>query len=218
MNFMSHGKDVLHDPWCLTGTQLPDLLRALERRLRLPHDAVRADLAREDGPRARLAAGVLRHVADDEWFHQSQPFIEICTSLTQLFRIHTPPTTRFRASFLAHILTEMMLDAWLMADEPDFADQYYAALATIDAASLGKFVAHWVPISPPDVTRTWERFVSTQFLRSYTTDDGVAERANGLFRRLGLPEIPAQVITTFPEARVRVYAIAPSLFYRPPAP
>ena len=213
MNFLSHGRDVLHDPWLLTGTQLPDLLRAPGRRFQVPSD-MPAETEDETLAPARLAAGVRLHFHDDDWFHQSSDFIGVCSTLTKLFRSQTPVHTRFRASFFAHVFSEMLLDAWLMEAQPGFADQYYASLRQVDAVMLSEIVSRWVSVSQTEVRSSWERFVSSEFLRAYTTDEGCAERANGLFRRIGLPEIPAEIIATFPEARRSVYRCAPRLLRR----
>lgn len=213
MNFMSHGRDVVHDPWRLTGTQLPDLLRARGRRFQVPHDA-HPNRGEPNTPRARLAAGIQLHFHEDEWFHQSADFVEICSTLTRLFRSHTPPGTRFRASFFAHICSEMLLDAWLMQEEPAFADRYYASLGAVDGVLLSEIVAEWGHVPKTEILSSWDRFVSSEFLRGYSTDEGCAARANGLFQRIGLPELPAEVRATFPMARRAVYRSAPKLLRR----
>ena len=78
MNYLAHGIRFVDRPWFLVGTAVPDLLSVADRRVRMRErrvvPAVEAAVDSAE-PRTQLAAGVLQHLADDDWFHRTPAFV-----------------------------------------------------------------------------------------------------------------------------------------------
>ena len=81
---------------------------------------------------AALARGIARHHADDAWFHTTAAFAELSWRFTARLRDVLAPDEGMRPSFLGHILVEILLDAALIARDPERLERYYEALAAID--------------------------------------------------------------------------------------
>src|SRR5688572_13291726 len=107
MNYFAHGFAFLDDPYFLAGTAAPDWLNVVHRKVRLRKEMVLPFADGTTSPLARFAAGVLRHLDDDEWFHATSGFEQSSREMTRLFREHLEPLgPNARASFLGHITTE----------------------------------------------------------------------------------------------------------------
>src|SRR5579863_1721413 len=111
MNYFAHGIRFLDSPYFLAGTALPDWLSIVDRRVRLRPALVTPFSDGAGTPQAELAAGVLQHFADDDWFHKTPAFAVASAKLTVLFREALPSDDGHRPAFLGHILTEILLDA-----------------------------------------------------------------------------------------------------------
>jgi hypothetical protein len=199
MNFLAHGLFHLDSPWTLTGTALPDWLRLLHRKARVRLDEVRAVAESEDGPRGRLARGLLAHHEDDRRFHQSQAFHGATRYLTDRIRQENASRLKIRPSFVSHILLEMLLDAALMAEDPSRVDRYYASLAEVPPREVWEHVQAWVPAGIAHghqvsmLPRVMERFLGAAFLHDYHHDEDLLFRLDQVMGRLGL-DSPAPVL------------------------
>src|SRR5438105_5074396 len=132
MNYFAHGVRFLDRPYFLAGTALPDWLSVVDRRVRLRARQVQPFADGTGAPAAELAAGVLQHFDDDEWFHKTAGFAVATAELTVLFRRALPSDDGHRPAFLGHILTEMLLDRMLIERHPDLLAGYYEAVSKID--------------------------------------------------------------------------------------
>jgi len=204
MNYLAHGYRFLDRPLFVAGTALPDWLSASDRKARLRRSAV-------EGVDGDLAAGVRRHMDDDAWFHSTEAFQRSEAELTEMVRFAHQDEPRQRAWFFGHILVEMLLDAWLMEEDPTRLDEYYAVLSAADLAQVRKESAPW--LSQPAQRLEWfmDVFLESRFLEGYRTDEGLLHRLNGVARRVGLPSLSPRTLTLLPEARSLVYARAPAL-------
>src|SRR3990172_12807151 len=128
MNYFAHGRRFVSDPYFLAGTAVPDWLNVVDRRVRVRAGQARLHVDSPDERTARVAAGIVQHCDDDQWFHGTRAFAELSLELCQMLRDRLPADDGFRPHFLGHILVEILLDAALIADEPRRLDEYYAAL------------------------------------------------------------------------------------------
>lgn len=217
MNFLSHGRNALHDPWLLAGTQLPDWLSASDRRSRLVRERVLAAVAHDDGPTRMLAAGVRAHLDDDVWFHGSAAFFEVNGELTRRIRARFSEDRRLRASFLGHVLLEVLLDAHLMERHSGMIDRYYEVLAQVDGERVRALASAWTTEPPRRLGELIERFRRSEFLRGYASDEGVVLRLDGLLSRVRQPMLPPGFVELLPSARRLVYERADDLLTPPGA-
>jgi len=204
MNYLAHGYRFLDRPRFLAGTALPDWLAAADRRSRLRRSAV-------EGIEGELAAGVRRHMADDEWFHSTEAFQRCEADLTEMVRSANNDEPRQRSWFFGHVLVEMLLDAWLIDREPTLLSAYYAALSELDFAAIRTECAPWLSQPPERLAWFMDAFMKWRFLEGYRTDEGLLARLNGVARRVGLPSLSPRTLTLIPQARTLIYDRAPAL-------
>jgi hypothetical protein len=201
VNYFAHGRHFIDDPYFLVGTALPDWLRVVDRRARAPSKRAAALVDSEDLCLATVARGVMQHHRDDEWFHQTRAFAELMLQFTVAIRDCLPRDDSMRPSFLGHILVELLLDAELIAGEPQRLDDYYAAFETLDAAQVESAVTA-LATQPIDDFPLWlERFCRVRFLYDYADDGKLLKRLNGVMARVGLPALPNELLQIIPEAR-----------------
>lgn len=191
MNYFAHGVRFIDRPYFLAGTACPDWLSVADRGVRLRSRRV-APFADDPGsPRAEFASGVLRHLADDDWFHSTRAFHETTAELAKAFK-PLGEDDGFRAGFLGHIGTELLLDAVLIERDPSRLDRYYSAVEQLDAAEIHEFVVAMAIRPPERLQRFIELFRDVQFLRCYTDPERLLTRINQVLDRVKLPHLPSR--------------------------
>jgi hypothetical protein len=214
VNYLCHGRAHLDEPWTLAGTALPDWLGASDRRSRV--DRARAEeMAQRDDDSGAIARGVLTHLADDRWFHATEVFDEVTVSITRDIRAAWPDRRRLRASFLGHVMMEMLLDATLDEERPGAMDSYYDALGEIDPARVQAIAEALCPRPPRSLGRLVPLFLHARFLHGYREDAALVRRLNGLCSRVGLPRLPDGFVELVGPARELVRLRAHELLEAP---
>ena len=166
------------------GTALPDLLPLAERRARLRPVQVASAKARTESE-AALRAGVSLHLATDAAFHKTPAFAEAQTVVGDLLAEATFEGMRVRRFFVAHVLTELVLDAVLLRAEPSLVDRFYKAFAAADSDAAALWTEAVTGRDLPRLPHVLTRFAQSQYLRHYAEDDGVATGLSNLCRRAG---------------------------------
>ena len=166
------------------GTALPDLLPLAENRARLRSAQV-APAEAETPFKAALAAGVLVHLASDTAFHKTAAFAEASAEVSQLLALAEFKNMRVRRFFVAHVLTELVLDAALLRAGPTLAERFYGAIAAADFEMASRWTEAVTAKSLPHLPHVLRRFADAQYLRHYAEDDGVAMGLSNLCRRAG---------------------------------
>lgn len=203
MNYFAHGFRYLDRPWFLAGTAAPDWLSVADRKVRIQARTVER-LAGDETPEREIAAGVLRHLEDDRWFHANPAFLEISAAMTMDLREVVGRGNGHRPSFFAHIATEVLLDAVLIEDEPGLLDAYYAELERIDSELVQQAV-NKMSRGSTDRLATWvHRFRQAEFLRDYADDRTLLRRLNQVLHRARLDEFPEDVEPVLQHARAKV--------------
>ena len=204
MNYFAHGRRYLNAPWFLAGTAVPDWLNIMDRRVRARGKSARRWLASRDARIAQVAAGIVRHHYDDDWFHRTQAFAELSWQFTVDIRDRLPPDDGMRPSFLGHILVELLLDAELIRRDPPALACYYRQLDALDV-DLVAWVVDRIATGPAlALADVIPRFSAARFLYDYADDGKLLFRLNNVMHRVGLPQIPAALVEWLPEARGRV--------------
>ena len=206
MNYLAHGHDVTDNPLVLAGTAAPDWIRACRRRSRLRLERLPGDLP--PAP-AAVIRGIRKHYADDVSFHASAAFEEAQREVAALVRERHPEVRR--ATFLAHILVEILLDAWLMWRDPTLADRYYDALDALELDPLVGWLNTWATEPAVRLAAWIEGFRRIQFLRTYRDDGEVVARLEGVARRVQLPGLPPGFHRTVHAARLWIQPRAAGL-------
>lgn len=216
MNYLAHGCRFLDSPYFVAGTAVPDWLSVIDRKVRVRGHAAETLLADEDFATRQLAAGILRHLADDRWFHQTRAFAETSLRFAVELRQRLPDDEGFRPSFLGHILVEILIDATLMERDPGLAADYYQTLGGVSATHVQDVVNriaripsnHHVPSNHRVPTNHLAvgiaRFLEVRFLYDYLDDARLLFRLEQIMRRVGLPPLGEHLLSWLPAARAVV--------------
>ena len=161
------------------GTALPDLLPLAAERVRFRPERLRA----ENDWEAALSAGVLVHLATDAAFHKTAAFAEAQAEIGALLTGAGFTAMRVRRFFVAHVLTEMALDAALLRADPLIADEFYSTFAAAEFGAAGRWAERVTGQALPRLPDVLTRFAESQYLREYADDDGVATGLSNVCRR-----------------------------------
>ncbi len=224
MNYLCHARDCLERPYELVGTVLPDWVRMLDRRACLRPWMVGAGkqdaeaTSRDPGPREGIERGLRRHFADDAWFHTSPVFGEVSRELAARIREVHPdrPGRRLRASFFAHLLLEMLLDAHLLERRPGMARTFARAVRSVDPEAVIRVTCAIAPRPVEGLSGMLYRFGDPGVLRSYADDTVVTQRLNRMGRIVAQPPLPLSFEELVGPARVLVRRYGDALLARPP--
>jgi hypothetical protein len=220
MNYFAHGVRFLDRPYFLAGTALPDWLSVVDRQVRLRTRRVAPFHDGGDSPEAQLAAGVLQHLHDDEWFHNSIAFAQVSGELTRSFRELLPEEGDHRPGLLGHIVTELLLDAVLIRRDPESLEVYYRRLREIEPSLVEAQVNRMSPRSTDRLVWFIGAFHSERFLADYLVPERMLFRLNQVLRRVTLPPLPHEAVRVLESAWTPVEARADELlagFGQPPS-
>ncbi len=168
-------------PAYVVGSALPDLLPLAARRVRLRPALVEHQPAPTAEDEA-LRAGVLVHLATDAAFHKTRAFAEAQAEVGHILAQTPFDGIRVRRFFVAHVLTELALDAVLLRRDPTVADGFYAAFAA-DYAQVTGWTEAAVGQRLPDLPAVLARFAASRYLYQYGEDGGVATGLSRLCAR-----------------------------------
>ncbi|MBM4003583.1 MAG: hypothetical protein FJ295_09895 [Planctomycetes bacterium] len=204
MNYFTHGRRFLHDPYFVAGTAVPDWLRVADRTNRVRSKTATPWAVSAVPHIAAVANGILQHLHDDQWFHGTRAFVELSWEFTRRIRDLLGHDASMRPSFVGHILVEMLLDAELAALAPESLDRYYQALRNIDISSVCQAVDCCALRPARNMAALIDRFCADPFLYDYSEDGKLLRRLNMVMRRVGLPELSDCIRDLLPDARVLV--------------
>ena len=188
-------------PYFLAGTAVPDWLSVADRAVRMRVNRVEPFVDGSGSLQAELAAGVLQHIHDDRWFHQTPAFYETCGELTRLFRNYLSRDDGYRPGFLGHITLELLLDAVLIEANPPLLDAYYQALAQVDPLEIEAGVNKMSRETTTQLTKWIPLFQREQFLRDYVDPPRLLHRLNQVMRRIKLKQLPDEAADVLVDAR-----------------
>lgn len=204
MNYFAHGLAHLDDPYLLAGTAVPDWLNVADRGVRVRSKQAAPFVDCPEPAVASLARGIVQHHRDDGWFHESAAFNELCWQFTALVREALPDDEGFRPSFLGHILVEILLDAELIARQPQQLEAYYQALESIEGRLVEAAVNRMAARSTDRLSLLVPLFCSERFLWDYLDDGKLLMRLNQVMRRVKLQSISAALLDVLPQMRTAV--------------
>ena len=211
MNCFTHALPYLDDAYFVVGSCLPDWLSAFDRKCRLREKAAIEFVEHEDPIVASLAAGVVQHHQDDDWFHRGPAFNELILNYGMELRGILGDSKSMRPSFVGHIIVEIFLDAYLHDKNPGQMDRFYEQVESVDPEKVQSAINLFANRETDKLAAGIRRFAKEKFLYDYATDEGVVYRINQVMRRVGLSLVPPKVLDWTPNARQRVYDRAAEL-------
>ena len=125
---------------------------------------------------ASLVDGVRLHLATDTRFHGHPLFAEATQEASAVLRVAPFSVPLRRVFFLAHAFVEIAMDGWLILENANIAQDFYAQFEAADLAAVvtdtGRLLRGDAPLL--GLAHTMERFTGSQFLLSYAEDGGMA--------------------------------------------
>ena len=204
MNYFAHALPFLDRPYFVAGTGVPDWLTVADRRVRIRSKHAEAFLNDADPCTAEVAAGALQHLRDDTRFHETRSFAETSLELTARVRDALGGETGLRPAFLGHLLTELLLDAALIADDPGRLTEYYQVLDQLDPQQIEAAVSRMAPRPTRQLALFVELFRRERVLWDYREDGRLMVRLGQIFRRVRLDPLPEHFAAILPAARMLV--------------
>jgi hypothetical protein len=201
MNSLAHGWRFLGDPYFLAGTTLPDWLILVDRQVRVRRRQAAAALDDPDSRVAALAAGIVQHHVDDDWFHATPAFAQLVAERGARLRQRLGDDPGFRPALAAHIAIEMLLDDALAERDPERLHRYYTQLERIDPQVVQQTVNRLSARPTTVLAPMIPRFINEKYLYDYADDQLVLVRINRIWRRVGLVEMPQSVVAWIAETR-----------------
>lgn len=208
MNYFAHGIRFLERPYFLAGTAVPDWLSVVDRRVRMRPRSVSPFADGTGSECAEVAAGVLQHLEDDRWFHETRAFVETMTEMGRLFRQLLGPEDGFRPGFLGHIVTELLLDRVLIEERPHLLDRYYARLQDVDPLRVQECVNAMARGETHKLSQFIPLFLQSEFLRDYLDSKALLRRLNQVMQRIKLKRLPDETEEVLVRGRTLVRARA----------
>ena len=201
MNYFTHALNHLDRPYFVAGTAVPDWLSVADRKVRFRPQHLEPWADGGETLQAEVAAGTLRHLHDDGWFHATRGFVEVTGELTQLFREQLGADDQYHCGFLGHVGMELLLDAVLIERYPARFDEYWRVLNAVDPLAIEAAINRMA--RQPSDRLAWfiTLFRRAQFLRCYTNDQRLLTRLNQVLTRVKLCPLPPQATFVLAESR-----------------
>ena len=210
MNYFAHALHFLDAPYFVAGTAVPDWLAVADRGVRVRSKHAQALLDDPDplavpAPLASaVARGILQHFRDDARFHETRVFAELSLELTLASRDLLDDKSSMRPRFLGHLLVELLLDASLVAEDPNRLKTYYRVLASVEGCRVQEALNRMAPRPTDRLAGMILGFCRDPFLWDYLEDDTLFVRLNQVMRRVKLPLLPEGFRDLLPSMRERV--------------
>jgi hypothetical protein len=201
MNYFAHARPFLDKPYFMAGTCVPDWLMVADRAVRLRTKQTEPFREDSDPCVAAVAGGVLQHLRDDAFFHGTRAFAETSLELTVKVRDALGVDTGMRPAFLGHLLTEVLLDAALVADDPARLAEYYRVMETIEPDRIEAAVNRMASRPTQRLAIFIGLFLRERILWDYLEDGKLWVRLNQVMLRVGLTALPGDFAALLPAAR-----------------
>ncbi len=211
MNYFTHALNHLDRPYFMAGTAVPDWLSVVDRKVRFRPQHLEPWTECDEPLQAEVAAGTLRHLRDDDWFHATRGFVEVTGELTRLFRERLGADEQYHCGFLGHVGMELLLDAVLMEQHPERFEEYWRVLDSVDPVAIEAAINRMA--RQPTDRLAWfiSLFRREQFLRCYSSDERLLTRLNQVLTRVKLCPLPSHAISILAESRQIVRQRVPDL-------
>lgn len=201
MNYLAHALPFLDRPYFVAGTAVPDWLAVADRQVRVRAKHAAPLEHAEDPCVAAVAGGLLQHFRDDHRFHETRAFAETSLELAAAVRRALGAESGFRASFLGHLLVEVLLDAELAGEDTARLEAYERALASLDPRGVQDAVNRMVRRPTLRLAPMIALFRQARILWDYLEDAKLWVRLNQVLRRVGLDPLPDDAAAVLPPAR-----------------
>lgn len=195
MNFLAHHFFyATDDPWHNTGLILPDWSRTAKGRRKLEWMAHHG----HSEEHAALWLGCLGHYEADMWFHECHYFTETTQKIENDLALLQGKGlfAEQRKWFLAHLLAEMLLDRLIIDRHAGALDHFYGDLRQVPYPDLERFLLQAGKEDMGRFPQAHKGFIESEFIRHYSSYEGLAESLNRVVQRTGQPALNKEEIVS----------------------
>jgi hypothetical protein len=161
-----------------TGLLLPDVTREWIKTYK--------DYGYPEGPQLDLYKGCLAHYAADKRFHASLFFKEILETASRVISEAPFGSTVNRKWFLAHILSELMIDRILVKEQPAELEGFYSSLSDVNDQELDDFLKRNGMADTARFFENFNHFRKVQYIYYYADNNKFVYSLNRIMMRAGV--------------------------------
>ncbi len=183
----------------------------VDRRVRVRSRKLKAVTGQFDDSTNEVITGILQHLSDDDVFHRNPTFLMLESEIGRSFRRLMPDPYDHRPPFLGHIVTELMLDAWIAEQNPSILSQYYDAMRSVDEDFIQGTVNQVATQQTSQLAYFIRKFREIEFLYDYLDDERMLVRLNQVLHRVKLPVLEAECTNVLHDARTLLRSHGKSL-------
>ncbi len=182
MNFLSHYYfDKKQDEaYFNLGLILPDIVRNFVRGTKLNYNLSIPESEEEQ----QLLKGCIQHVQSDKIYHSWKGFHDGMDFITQ--RIRNSETDINKDWFIAHILTELTMDHYLVNKHPNLASNLYTDFEKVETQILLSFLGKHDFHKFDQFSLGFDRFMKFRYLESYTESHNIVFALGKICNKMGL--------------------------------
>lgn len=185
MNFLSHHFFYANqNPWHNTGLILPDWSRSAPGRRKVEW---MQDVPPE-GINAHFISGCEKHYEADGWFHNSFYFSSLSNAIENELAQERSKSNLFanqKVWFLAHILSELLLDRLIIDKHPHAVNHLYADLNEVSFEDIQAFLLKAGKTEMGAFVQSHHGFISSRFIQYYSQHSGLVDALNRVVLRTG---------------------------------
>lgn len=191
MNFLSHY--YLHsekiDNYFTVGLTVPDVLGFHSRKIRLTKKILKELGANEQDQKIKnFIAGMILHLKIDSWFHKSIFFKEKVEFLQESYKDFNEGKHRL-PHFYAHIITEVLIDRYLLVHKPNVVDDFYKSYKDFDFSKISGLFRNRPSFEEERFLSLANSIANSSFLREYINDGQIFSILQRVSNRIKLPMI-----------------------------
>lgn len=165
----------------LFGNSMPDLASGFTKWF---HQKLSGSQESLNFSELELMNGIKAHFEDDKQFHAQPDFQNLCSQLTHTMLVKQLDRSSLRLSVLSHLLVEVLLDRWLMEQNPTLPEKFYEMLENVEMASVENcFQKYQLQHVFVEAAQKRERFLQHRFLFQLAESEQVAKGVCNLYTR-----------------------------------
>lgn len=184
VNFLSHYYFDRYAvfPEQVLGGLLPDLLKNADKEYSFQLKKFE-DLLPQDPKTKAISEGWNRHVEVDKLFHSSDYFYEHTHKLRKHIE-HIVEDLPIRASFLAHIALELVLDYLLIKKEILSVERLYENLEHADRKTLSIYLQHIEGVDLEKFYKFYDSFLESKYIFQYAEIENIPHALFNICKRV----------------------------------
>jgi hypothetical protein len=136
-----------------------------------------------------LLQGSLKHYSSDKRFHTSDFFKHYQQLINEHLKQVPLSTDVNRKFFIAHVLTELLIDRQIVKLEPSIADSFYESLTVIDDSELAQFLSQMGLNNSSAFFTFFNRFRNARYIYYYADNNKFLYSLGRIMMRVGIKEL-----------------------------